>query len=79
MTDEWKISRGGREWWTGSEPNAWVLAELLRRRWPDDGVITVEHSTPHGFYDAERGLSVDGYLIERWGSNPVPPTRPLNG
>lgn len=66
MTGEWQISRGGREWWTRSEPNAWLLAELLRRRWPEDGIIAIEHSTPHGFYDAERGLSVDGHLVERW-------------
>jgi hypothetical protein len=32
----------------------------------DDGIITIEHQHPHGFYDAERDLSVDGYLVERW-------------
>ena len=24
------------------------------------------NSSPHGFYDADSGLSVDGHLIERW-------------
>ncbi len=66
MSGDWKISRGGREWWTWGQPDAWRLANLLRDRWPHDGVIAIEHSTLHGFYDAERGVSVDGHLIERW-------------
>jgi len=31
MSGEWTIGCGGGQWWTESEPNAWLLAELLRR------------------------------------------------
>jgi hypothetical protein len=65
MTGEWKIGLGGREWWTRAEPDARVLAGLLRQRWPE-AVVALEHSSPHGFYDADSGLSVDGHRIERW-------------
>jgi hypothetical protein len=66
VTEEWKVSRGGRHWFARFEPDAWVLVGLVRNDWPDDGVITIEHVAPHGCYDANLDLSVDGHLIERW-------------